>query len=637
MSTFHQMALTQIWQIAAVTLAVAFAARFACRRRPHLAYLLWLVVIAKCLTPPVWSSPAGVFSWVTTGRATTNGTQLAATVSAQEPPSLEGVSLGAAVTRPQTFEPRSELIHQSQTPDMLTAIGALGLVWLSGTVILVAIFFGNGIRIVRRLKRTALSPDPAWLEQLDACARQLGLQRTVRLVVTSEPLGPAVYGIIRPVVVLPYSVAASASRSAMPSILLHELIHVRRGDPLIALLQVTAQCVWWFHPCVWWANRQVNREREQACDEELLATSQLDPADYAQCLLDVLRTKQRLRPIAGFPGVRAVEVTKRRLEHIMQPRTGFHRRTPRWCWTITLVLALVALPGAGLVPPRSETSGEAQAKNPPPPTVATEIIVSRNFFVIPIRTKLQQMLVANGKSVQAMIEVNEYPLLGKRGDDLLKALDAPALKKALAAIKSRDPNASVVFVTGQFGQLSQKGFESAREDTDVLETLYRSWAKEVKLRVDRVYMTSDNSLSDHWRLASDFLKGIDLAKESAAETGAGDRDVTAYAVQNKISQLLTASFNYSRFTVADCVLYIHKPLDASDHPMIGPQLDAQIQRAVSQLDIHERQRIDYHLIPADPNRQAFLRNHDALMKQFYPNEAPQLTKELGFQNYSVTY
>jgi hypothetical protein len=132
MSTFHQMALTQIWQIAAVTLAVAFAARFACRRRPHLAYLLWLVVIAKCLTPPVWSSPAGVFSWVTTGRATTNGTQLAATVSAQEPPSLEGVSLGAAVTRPQTFEPRSELIHQSQTPDMLTAIGALGLVWLSG-------------------------------------------------------------------------------------------------------------------------------------------------------------------------------------------------------------------------------------------------------------------------------------------------------------------------------------------------------------------------------------------------------------------------------------------------------------------------------------------------------------------------
>jgi len=227
--------------------------------------------------------------------------------------------------------------------------------------------------------------------------------------------------------------------------------------------------------------------------------------------------------------------------------------------------------------------------------------------------------------------------LGKRGDDLLKALDAPALKKALAAIKSRDPNASVVFVTGQFGQLSQKGFESAREDTDVLETLYRSWAKEVKLRVDRVYMTSDNSLSDHWRLASDFLKGIDLAKESAAETGAGDRDVTAYAVQNKISQLLTASFNYSRFTVADCVLYVHKPLDANDHAMLGPDLEARAKQAVTQLKLPERRRIDYHLIPADHNRQAFLRNHDAIMTQFYPNEAPRLTKQLGFQDYAVTF
>jgi hypothetical protein len=302
------------------------------------------------------------------------------------------------------------------------------------------------------------------------------------------------------------------------------------------------------------------------------------------------------------------------------------------------VLALVALPGAGLVlDSRSEASGATQANNQAPPTVATEIVVSQNFFVIPIRTKLQRMLVANGKPMQAMIEVNEYPLLGKRGDDLRKALDAPALKKALAAIKSRDPNASVDFVTGRFRQLSEKASESARKDDKVLESLYRSLAKEVELRVDRVYMTTDNSSNDHWRLASDFLKGIDLTKETAAETGAGDREVTAYAVQNKISQLLTASFNYSRFTVADCVLYVHKPLDASDHPMIGPQLDEQIQRAVTQLDFPERRRIDYHLIPADPNRQAFLRNHDALMKQFYPNEAPQLTKELGFQNYSVTY
>jgi beta-lactamase regulating signal transducer with metallopeptidase domain len=637
MTTFAQLALTQIWQVAAVTLAVAVVVRICCRRRPHLAYLLWLVVIAKSLTPPVWSSPAGIFSWVATPRATANRTQLAATVSAHDPPSVDRMPPGAATTRPQTLAAGSESMERSQTPYFPTAASAVALVWLGGTLMLAAVFFGNGIRIVRRLKRTALPLEPAWLEQLDACARQLGLRRKVRLLVTSEPLGPAVYGVVRPVVVLPDAVAGSAARGALPSILLHELIHVRRGDAFIALLQVMTQCVWWFHPCVWWANREANREREQACDEELLASTPLDPADYAQCLLDVLRTKQTLRPIAGFPGVRAVEVTKRRLEHIMQPRTRFHRRTPMWCWGIALVLALIALPGAGVAfNSRSEASGVAQANDPGPPTVATEIVVSQNFFVIPIRTKLQQMLVANGKPVHAMIETNAYALLGKRGDDLLKALDAPALKRALAAIKSRDHDASIVFVSGHLGEATPEMFKAGQNDFDALDALYRSLAKEAHLRVASVYDTSDGS-SDRWQKTIAFLKGIDLAKETAAETGAGDRDVTAYPVQNKISQLLTAGFNNFRFPVADCVLYVHKPLDANDHPMIGLQLETQLKQVVSQLNLPRRGRIDYHLIPADPNRQAFLRNNDAMMKQFYPNEAPLLTKELGFQNYSTTF
>ena len=58
-----ELAWDQLWQVSAVAVVVAALVHVFGHRRPHLAYLLWLLVLVKCLTPPVWSSPTGVFSW----------------------------------------------------------------------------------------------------------------------------------------------------------------------------------------------------------------------------------------------------------------------------------------------------------------------------------------------------------------------------------------------------------------------------------------------------------------------------------------------------------------------------------------------------------------------------------------------
>src|SRR5580692_4618489 len=63
MNTVTELAWTQIWQTSAVALVVGAVVWAIGRRRPHLAYLLWLVVILKSLTPPIVSSPTGLFSW----------------------------------------------------------------------------------------------------------------------------------------------------------------------------------------------------------------------------------------------------------------------------------------------------------------------------------------------------------------------------------------------------------------------------------------------------------------------------------------------------------------------------------------------------------------------------------------------
>jgi hypothetical protein len=91
-----RLAWMQFGQVTALILAVGLLTRLGCRQRPHLAYVLWMVVIAKCLTPPLWSSPLGVF-WLGAGAPHRAGGRLASrSIGAAPGPRRRGC--------PSTFE-----------------------------------------------------------------------------------------------------------------------------------------------------------------------------------------------------------------------------------------------------------------------------------------------------------------------------------------------------------------------------------------------------------------------------------------------------------------------------------------------------------------------------------------------------
>ena len=58
--------LTQTWQIAALAIIVAVVVKLAARNRPHLAHALWILVLIKCMTPPLWGHSLGIFSQMQT-------------------------------------------------------------------------------------------------------------------------------------------------------------------------------------------------------------------------------------------------------------------------------------------------------------------------------------------------------------------------------------------------------------------------------------------------------------------------------------------------------------------------------------------------------------------------------------------
>ena len=105
---------------------------------------------------------------------------------------------------------------------------------------------------------------------------QLGRSQTARV--------PYTLGIWRPLIVLPDSFFGDVDQETLLSVIGHEMAHVRRRDFLTKLVCEIVSLPISFHPFTWLIKRQIERERELACDE-LVTRQVLKPETYARSLL----------------------------------------------------------------------------------------------------------------------------------------------------------------------------------------------------------------------------------------------------------------------------------------------------------------------------------------------------------------
>lgn len=95
----------------------------------------------------------------------------------------------------------------------------------------------------------------------------------------------AVYGIIRPKIVLPAASFAEHPRGE-DHVLLHERMHIRRLDNLWRLLALSIACVHWFNPLAWVFLKKLFCDIELACDEcVMLELGEGARKEYARTLL----------------------------------------------------------------------------------------------------------------------------------------------------------------------------------------------------------------------------------------------------------------------------------------------------------------------------------------------------------------
>lgn len=161
------------------------------------------------------------------------------------------------------------------------------------------------------------------------------------VVCVSTLVEPGVFGIFRPVLLMPEGIFGRLTPAQLEAVIAHELCHVRHRDNLIAAVHMFVETVFWFHPLVWWIGKQMVEERERACDEEVLRLGS-EPRVYAEGILSICKLYAE-SPLPCVPGMTGADL-KKRIESIMKHRTVLRLDLTRKVVLAVCAIAALALP-----------------------------------------------------------------------------------------------------------------------------------------------------------------------------------------------------------------------------------------------------------------------------------------------------
>ncbi|MCL4181616.1 MAG: hypothetical protein KJ072_28250 [Verrucomicrobia bacterium] len=277
---------------------VAMAAALFARHRPALRHGLWLgalITVASLplflvmLPPlgwriPVWQIPSLRGSDLVTdanseidGRDTPAQGEL---VAAESPAIVPAPQANALDSIPRMVIQQSDEIGNSVWPNLLLLGWA---VWAGGVVFLMARLAVGWVRVRRLRKGTTPLDGRGYREVLARVDQVVPLESRPAIMVSSQVSTPSVTGLIRPWVILPKEAVQGDDKDALARVLIHEFAHIQRRDPWVLRLQRLVTIPLWFHPLVHWMNRELDRAREELCDNHVLRDS--SPSNYAETLL----------------------------------------------------------------------------------------------------------------------------------------------------------------------------------------------------------------------------------------------------------------------------------------------------------------------------------------------------------------
>jgi bla regulator protein blaR1 len=331
-------------------------------RRPAILHCLWLLVLLKLVTPPLYEVP---IPWPETLTASSgdSATAEAGSIGAtgavyyldvtdlRESTPLLGSAAEVPVIAQESSYQGSML--SAETRDALENarlwlslhwMPIVGGLWLAGTLSILAISVRRirAFQVLLRAARPAADEIQDWVDEL---AANLGIHQPPHVWWIDGKLSPMLWAVFgRPRLIIPSELWKSLDHRQRGTLLVHELAHLRRGDHRVRFFELAVTALYWWNPVVWWARQSLREVEEQCCDAWVVWAFPESAKSYAETLLetlDFLNQSELSEPLLAS-GFGRVQHLRRRLTMIMSGTTP--RLLSTWGALGALSLGALLLP-----------------------------------------------------------------------------------------------------------------------------------------------------------------------------------------------------------------------------------------------------------------------------------------------------
>ncbi|MGD0772601.1 MAG: GWxTD domain-containing protein [Candidatus Solibacter sp.] len=250
--------------------------------------------------------------------------------------------------------------------------------WMAGVLFFQLRGVASWMAARRMRRRGVCAATGFWQGRLDTSGARLRVSRPVTLLESCLAEVPVVIGYLRPVILMPVGLLAGLPPSQVESILLHELAHIRRHDYLVNLLQIVVESLVFYHPAVWWISGVIRAERENCCDDVVVAT-QGDRFVYAAALAALEENRGVARDaVLAATGGSLVKRVRRLLVQPEGPRATLTPVLSAAVLTMTLAAAMAAWQTSA-TPPRPPAPPA-----PPAPSVPVRVLAQAQSAPAPV-------------------------------------------------------------------------------------------------------------------------------------------------------------------------------------------------------------------------------------------------------------
>lgn len=319
--------LNSAWQVVAICALAALGTYLLKNCSAHYRYIVWTVSLALCFVAPVITS-------------TKFEIPVAAQSSSHEV--IDDAGNDDAV-RNHTRRRQNSQVVVNATQGNMRIVSVAYLVFLSLAALRFVRLWISKERLRRSVSFDGLSPSA--IAAMKRCMKLFGIER-VELARSHSARVPYTLGVRPPLIVLPDSFYRDVDEETLLSVIAHEMAHVRRRDFLAKLACELVSLPLAFHPLTFLIKRQIERERELACDE-LVTRHVLSAETYARSLLRAADLAVLPAPAAVMLSVFDGRMLEERIQQLRNKRTAFASWAGRLITTgVLATLCLASLFGS---------------------------------------------------------------------------------------------------------------------------------------------------------------------------------------------------------------------------------------------------------------------------------------------------